>query len=63
LERICPIDLHPQAFAVGAVARTLMDHLNVIILREGGDTFLLMSARSSARSFWHAVETSIRNIA
>ncbi len=63
LERICPIDLHPDEFSVGTVTRTLMEHLGVIILREDEDAFMLMSARSSARSFWHAVETSIRNVA
>ncbi len=63
LNRICPVDLDPGAFATGAVARTLMEHLGVIIVREDQDTFMLMSARSSAHAFWHAVETSIRNIA
>jgi len=62
LERICPLDLHPSAFPEGHVARTMMEHLGVIILREGPDTFLLMSARSYAGSFLHAVETSVRNI-
>ena len=62
LERICPVDLDPEVFAVGAVASTLMEHLGVTIIREDEDGFLLMSARSSAQSFWHAVEQSIRNI-
>lgn len=62
LERICLIDLHPVAFAIGAVARTSMEHLSVIILREAEDTFLLMSPRSSAQSFLHALETSIYNV-
>ena len=29
---------------------------------DGPDSFVLMSARSSARSFFHAVKTSIDNI-
>ncbi len=62
LERICRLDLDPEVFAQGAVARTLMEHLNVIILRDGKDSFLLMSPGSSAASFLHALETSIRNI-
>lgn len=61
LERICPIDLHPAAFAQGSVARTAMEHLGTLIVRSGTDVFVLMSARSSAGSFLHAVETSIRN--
>lgn len=62
LERICPLDLHPDAFAEGRAARTVMEHLGVIILRDGPDSFLLLSARSSAGSFLHAVETSIQNV-
>ncbi|MDO5755898.1 MAG: sarcosine oxidase subunit gamma family protein [Rhodobacterales bacterium] len=62
LERICPIDLHPDAFAVGAVARTVMEHMGAIIARTGDDSFLLLSASSSAKSFLHAVELSARNV-
>lgn len=59
LERICPTDLHPKAFPVGHFARTSMEHLGSIILRSDEDTFVLLSASSSAGSFLHAVETSI----
>ena len=62
LERICMLDLDAAAFPEGRVARTVMKHLAVIILRDGADSFLLMSPRSSARSFLHAVEVSIRNV-
>ena len=63
LERICPIDLHPDAFADGDAARTSMEHLGTLIIRTGSDTFLLMSGSSSAKSFLHAIETSIHNTA
>lgn len=63
LERICPLDLHPGSFAVDAAARTVMEHLGVLMIREKADRYLLLSARSSARSFLHAVETSLHNIA
>lgn len=62
LERICPIDLHPQVFTVGCVTRTTMEHLAVIIICETQDSYLLLSPTSSAQSFLHAVETSIRNV-
>jgi len=62
LERICPVDLHDDAFAVGDAARTVMEHLGVIVIRTGKDAFLLLSASSSARSFLHAVETSAANV-
>jgi len=62
LERICPIDLHHDAFAIGDVARTSMDHLGTMIIRTGPDTFLMMSALSSAQSFLHVIETSFRAV-
>ena len=62
LERICPVDLAPDQFAVNAVTRTVMEHLGVIVLRTGADTFMLFSATSSALSFLGAIETSARNV-
>lgn len=62
LERICNLDLHLDVFAKGAVTRTQMEHLGVIIYRSGLDEFTLFSARSSAQSFHHAIVTSIRNV-
>lgn len=61
LQRICMLDLNPETFEVGDVSSTTMEHLNVIILRDSPDSFLLMSPRSSADSFLHAIETSIFN--
>jgi len=63
LERICPVDLHPDAFAINDAARTVMEHLGVLILRTGADDYLLLSASSSAASFLHAVDISARNVA
>lgn len=62
LERVCPLDLHPDVFPLGAVARSLVEHLNAIVLREGENAFLLLSPRSSARDFLHEIETSIRHL-
>jgi heterotetrameric sarcosine oxidase gamma subunit len=62
LERICPLDLHNDVFAVDAAARTVMEHLGVLIVRTGADAFLLLSVSSSAASFLHAVETSLKNV-
>lgn len=62
LERICPLDLHDSGFAVGDVARTTMEHLGVIIVRKDAETWLLMSASSSAGTFLHTIETSIKNV-
>ncbi len=62
LERICPLDLHDNAFAAHDVARTTIEHLGVIILRTEPERWLLLSATSSAGSFLHALETSITNV-
>ncbi len=62
LERTCPIDLHPQAFPSNAVSRIIMEHMSAVIINEGEDSYLLMGLRSSAKSFLHAIETSIENI-
>lgn len=60
LERVCPLDLHPDAFGPDAAQRTVAEHLPLLILRQGDDAFLLLSASSSAESFAHMLETSLR---
>ncbi len=62
LERICPVDLDPANFTPGSTARTAMEYMGTVVHKLGEDDFLLLSASSSARSFLHAVETSIRNM-
>ena len=62
LERICPLDLHDDSFPVMQTARTAMEHLGVVIVRIEADSWLLLSASSSAGTFLHAIETSIRNV-
>jgi heterotetrameric sarcosine oxidase gamma subunit len=62
LERICPINLHPDVFKTGMAARTMMEHLGVLIIRDENDSVLLLSARSTAGSLLHAVETSAKNL-
>ncbi len=62
LERICPLDLHDSRFPVGSVGRTVIEHLHTVIHRENGQQYLLLSTSSSAQSFLHAIETSLRNV-
>lgn len=57
LERLCPLDLELAVFPVGSVARTVMEHVGVIILRTHNDRFELITPRSSSTSFMHAIET------
>ena len=63
LERICQLDLSGKSFGVNNAVRTLMEHLNVLIIKTSEESFLLLSASSSAKSFLDAVETSAKNIA
>ena len=63
LARICPIDCGVSAMPIGTTARTSMEHLGAIITRrpDKGDhqrCFWLLSARSSAASFLHAITGS-----
>ncbi len=62
LRRICPIDLEEPVFPEGSYARTTMEHMGAAVIRTGPQSFLLLSASSSAKSFWHAVETSLKNL-
>lgn len=59
LERICPLDLHPDSFGPDAAQRTMAEHMGLLLLRRGPDAFLLLSASSSAASFVRALETSL----
>ncbi|MDE0992197.1 MAG: hypothetical protein OSA23_03290 [Rhodospirillales bacterium] len=64
LECVLPVDTDPSVFPEGAVSRTVLEHLGVIVTRQpnaadgGGYCFLLLSPRSSAKSFLHALTGS-----
>jgi len=52
LEKLSPLDHDPSAFPTGAVARTVMEHVAVIIMAVSDEpAFTLLTPRSSARSF------------
>ncbi len=59
LERLCPLNLSQQTFAINASARTSLDHLGVLMIRLGDNRFYLFSAASSAQSFLHGIKTAI----
>lgn len=61
LERLISLDVHPDAFAQGRAARTVADHVAVIVLRDGPDAFLLLSPSSSASSFLESLRVVARN--
>ena len=53
LNRMCPLDLHPRAFAAGRCAQSLLGHVNALFCRpDESATFLVMVARSLAADAW-----------
>lgn len=62
LERICPLDLNLEKFPIGGCCRTIMEHINTILIRRNQDEFLLLSPSSSAHSFFEVVEQSFLNV-
>lgn len=59
LEGICPLDLHENEFPIDGVYHFAFEEMKSILIKEDMDQVLLLSASSSARSFLHAVETSL----
>ena len=60
MERVSQVDMDISVFPVGAVARTVLEHVGAIVVRQkakrGEDhRFMLMSQRSSAASFLHSI--------
>jgi len=62
LQRLCMIDLHNEVFTLSHCARTTMEHISVIVHRCEEQQIRLFSPRSSAKSFAHAIETSLHNV-
>jgi methylglutamate dehydrogenase subunit D len=68
LAKLVPIDLHARAFGVGAVAGTLLGHINALLWRledgaDGQPVFEVAVYRSMAASLWqellhHAADLS-----
>jgi methylglutamate dehydrogenase subunit D len=53
------IDLHERAFQPGAVALTVVAHINVTLAQlDAAPSYEILGPRSSAASFWHWLEAS-----
>lgn len=59
LARLLPIDLCDTAFAVGDAARTLLGHMNCVVIRRGADRFEIMVFRSMAASAAHEIQRAM----
>ncbi|MEO0903664.1 MAG: sarcosine oxidase subunit gamma [Pseudomonadota bacterium] len=63
LARLVPIDLRASAFKKNHVAKTMLGHLSVTIVRTGADAFEIMVMRSMAQTLVHDLDVAMRGIA
>ena len=57
LARLVPLDL--RGAAKGQCFRSALNHLPLILIVEGADSFALMTYRSMARTAWHEVHEAL----
>lgn len=62
LARLVPIDLRPAAFPEGSAARSLLGHVQALLLRSAAGLEIHVM-RSYARTAWHEIETAMRGLA
>jgi len=63
LERLVPIDIRPDVFEVGHAARTLLGHMNCLLMRVEADRYIALVFRSMAASAAHDIERALRMVA
>lgn len=63
LARLTPHDLNAAIFKIGHTARTLVQHINVVLTRLGPDRFEIMCLRSFAGSLIHDLTGAMRSVA
>ncbi len=62
LMRLYPLDLRQQAFAVGAVARAPLNHMQSILMHTAPYAFDILVFRSMARTAWHEAEAAMKTL-
>lgn len=63
LARPVPLDLRAASFPPGRAARSLLNHMPLLILRDTDDAFELYTFRSMARSAVHELDQAMRSVA
>ncbi|WP_342068514.1 sarcosine oxidase subunit gamma [Yoonia algicola] len=63
LARLVPVDLRGQVFKTNHVAKTLLGHMAVTIIRSGADRFEIMAMRSMAKTLVHDLDVAMRALA
>lgn len=59
LARLVPLDLRDAAFPVGAVARSGLNHMALILTRTAEASYEIMTFRSMARTAWHELAEAL----
>jgi len=63
LARLCPLDLRRAAFPVNRAARSLLQHLPVLMVRTGEESFQIAGYRSMAATLVHELKTAMQAVA
>jgi sarcosine oxidase subunit gamma len=63
LARLVPVDLRAAVFKKGHVAKTMLAHMSVTVVRTGADSFEIMTMRSMAETLVHDLEVAMRGVA
>lgn len=63
LARLVAIDLRASVFPTGRAARVGLNHMSMIVLRSGDETFELYVFRSMARTAWHELAEVMDHLA
>lgn len=63
LARLVPIDLRPDVFGEGRAARTLLGHMNCVLLHRGKDHYDIMVFRSMATTAAHEIADAMDRVA
>ncbi len=63
LARLVPVDLRGGVFKKNHVAKTMLGHLSVTIVRASADTFEILVMRSMAQTLVHDLDVAMRSVA
>ncbi|MFN4101209.1 MAG: sarcosine oxidase subunit gamma [Pararhodobacter sp.] len=63
LARLCPLDLRAAAFPVNTSARSVLQHLPVLLVRTGAESFQIAGYRSMARTLVHELTAAMQSVA
>lgn len=63
LARLVPVDLRASVFKTHHVAKTILGHMAVTVIRTGPESFEIMVMRSMARTLVHDLDVAMRAVA